>query len=450
MSAIVERAGAGAGVDVDVAIVGGGLAGLTAATFLARAGRTVVLYEKSRELGGRARTSERDGFTLNFGPHALYRGGAAAPILRELGVRWQGKSPLQAGYGFAEGRLQPLPTGLRSFLTTKLLSAGAKRESIALLPRLLWLDTQSLHGVTLRRWLDRTIRHEELRQLVLMLVRTTTYAADCDRLSAGAALVQTKLGLVGNVDYIDGGWRVLVDGLRDAAQAAGVRIVADTRVVGVNREVGSGAVRGVRLDDGAVIDAGAVIIAADPATAAGLLDGAEQNALDDWAARLIPVEMACLDLGLSALPDPTANLAFGIDRPLYLSVHSAVAKLAPTGGAVIHVGKYLRADEPTAPEADLRELEGLLDLVQPGWRERVAARIFLPRMIVTNALVTAEGGGLAGRPGPAVPGIPGLYVAGEWVGQIGMLTDAALASAKLAAETILATTAIRSTGLVAI
>jgi len=431
MSAVVERVG------VEVAIVGGGLAGLTAATFLARAGRTVVLYEKSRELGGRARTSERGGYTLNFGPHALYRGGAAAPILRELGVRWHGKPPLQAGYGFAEGRLQPLPTGLRSFLTTKLLSAGAKRESIALLPRLLRLDTQSLHGVTLRRWLDRTIRHEELRQLVLMLVRTTTYAADCDRLSAGAALVQTKLGLVGNVDYIDGGWRVLVDGLRDAAQAAGVRIVADTRVVGV-------------LDDGAVIDAGAVIIAAAPATAAGLLDGAEQNALDDWAARLIPVEMACLDLGLSALPDPTANLAFGIDRPLYLSVHSAVAKLAPTGGAVIHVGKYLRADEPTAPEADLRELEGLLDLVQPGWRERVAARIFLPRMIVTNALVTAESGGLAGRPGPAVPGIPGLYVAGEWVGQAGMLTDAALASAKLAAETILATTAVRSTGLVAI
>ena len=210
MGAVMQPAG------VDVAIVGGGLAGLTAATFLARAGRSVVLYEKSRELGGRARTVVRDAYLLNIGPHALYRGGAGAPILRDLGVRWRAKTPLQAGYGFAAGRLQPLPTGPRSFLTTKLLSSRAKREFLALLPRLLRLDTEALCGVTLRRWVDRTIRHEELRQLVLMLVRTTTYAADCDRMSAGAALAQTKLGLLGNVDYIDGGWRVLVDGLRDA------------------------------------------------------------------------------------------------------------------------------------------------------------------------------------------------------------------------------------------
>jgi phytoene dehydrogenase-like protein len=437
MGAMMDRA------SVDAAIVGGGLAGLTAATFLARAGRSVVLYEKSRELGGRARTSERDGYTLNLGPHALYQGGAAAPILRELGVRWHGQAPSQSGYGFAEGQLYPLPTGLGSFLTTKLLSAGAKREFLTLLPRLFRLDLAPLQTITLRRWLDRELRHEELRQLILMLVRTTTYAADCDRMSAGAALAQMKLGLVGNVDYIDGGWRVLVDGLRDAAQAAGVRIVADTRVVGIDRAVGSGAVRGVRLDDGAAIEAGSVIIAADPATAAELVDGPERSVLDDWAARAIPVEMACLDLGLSALPDPKGNLAFGVDQPLYLSVHSAVAKLAPDGGAVIHLGKYLRADQPTTPEADLQELEGLLGLVQPGWRERVVARLFLPRMTVTNALVTAAGGGLAGRPGPAVPGIPGLYMAGDWIGPTGMLSDAALASAKLAAETILATVPTR-------
>jgi phytoene dehydrogenase-like protein len=435
---------------VDVAIVGGGLSGLTAATFLARAGRSVVLYEKSRELGGRARTSERDGYTLNFGPHALYRGGAAAPILRELGVRWQGKAPSQSGYGYADGQLQPLPTGLHTFLTTKLLSAGGKREFLALLPRLLRLDLAPLQTITLRRWLDRDLRHEELRQLILMLVRTTTYAADCDRMSAGAALAQMKLGLVGNVDYIDGGWRVLVDGLRDTAQGAGVRIAADTRVVGISRAVGSGAVRGVRLDDGAMTEAASVIIAADPVTAAELVAGPERSVLDDWAARAIPVEMACLDLGLRSLPDPKGNLAFGIDQPLYLSVHSAVARLAPVGGAVIHVGKYLRADQPTTPEDDLRQLEGLLDLVQPGWRVRVIARHFLPRMTVTNALVTADGGGLAGRPGPAVPGIPGLYVAGDWVGPTGMLSDAALASAKLAAATILATAPTRAADLLAV
>jgi hypothetical protein len=48
--------------------------------------------------------------------------------------------------------------------------------------------------------------------------------------------------------------------------------------------------------------------------------------------------------------------------------------------------------------------------------------------------VTARGGGLAGRPGPAVQGAAGLYVAGDWVGADGMLVDASFASARRAAE----------------
>ena len=45
-------------------------------------------------------------------------------------------------------------------------------------------------------------------------------------------------------------------------------------------------------------------------------------------------------------------------------------------------------------------------------------------MIVSNALVTAEDG-FAGRPGPAVPNVRGLCVAGDWVGPDGMLADGA-------------------------
>jgi len=67
-------------------VVGGGLAGLTAAATLARDGRRVVVIEGASQLGGRARTRHHDGFDLNLGPHALYIGGGASAVLRDLGV----------------------------------------------------------------------------------------------------------------------------------------------------------------------------------------------------------------------------------------------------------------------------------------------------------------------------------------------------------------------------
>ena len=59
----------------DVAIVGGGLAGLAASIYLAKAGKKVIVLEKSNHLGGRGMTINKNGICMNLGAHALYRGG---------------------------------------------------------------------------------------------------------------------------------------------------------------------------------------------------------------------------------------------------------------------------------------------------------------------------------------------------------------------------------------
>jgi phytoene dehydrogenase-like protein len=418
-----------------VIVVGGGLAGLAAATYLARNGRAVTLFEQAADLGGRARTQEVAGFQLNLGPHAVYEGGVGAQVYRELGIRYSGGKPATDAYLLRGGRLYALPTNPLALLRTALLSPRDKLALVPTLVRIARTDAAAVADVPLQQWLRGAVSAPRLRQIVELFLRVATYANDPERQSAGAALAQLRLALTSGVRYLDGGWQTLVDGLRGAAEAAGVAIVSHAKVAAVLRDA---AVRGVRLADGTTWAAEAVVVAGSPAMASGLVQEGAPTVLRRWAEAAIPMWVASLDVALRRLPNPRARVAFGLDAPLYLSTHSAWARLAPADGALIHVARYL-GPEPAADAAAVeRELEGLLDRTQPGWRDALVARRFLPHVVVSNALVTAAQGGTAGRPGPAVPDVPGLYVAGDWVGPEGMLSDASLASARQAARLILA------------
>jgi phytoene dehydrogenase-like protein len=418
---------AGASTDRNrVVVVGGGLAGLAAATLSARAGAEVTLLEKSSRVGGRAESQGVKEFVFNEGAHALYVGGPACEVLRDLGVAWKGADPRLAGAFALEGTTRHrLPVGLGSFATTSLLPPRAKVEAARWVARLGRVDAGAIDGVTLDAWLEQVLASPRARAFVRMFVRLTSFDAASSRMSAGAAVRQFRRSTKG-VRYLDGGWQTLVDGLRAAAEATGVRILTGA---GAARIEHGAAVAGVRLEDGTRIAADAVIVASSPRTLDRLLDHAVESPAR-WAESLRPVRAACLDVALERLPDPRSPLALGFDAPTYVSVHSASARLAPEGGALVCAMKYLGEGSADGAQA---ELEAMVDALQPGWRDHVVHARMLPLMVASHAAADASTGGLRGRPRSERIGVRGLFAAGDWVGPHGMLLDAAMASARAAA-----------------
>jgi phytoene dehydrogenase-like protein len=70
----------------DAIVVGGGIAGLTAAAYIARSGQSVVLFERQHKVGGLVQTFDRDGIYFDGGLRSIENSGIVFPMLKQLGI----------------------------------------------------------------------------------------------------------------------------------------------------------------------------------------------------------------------------------------------------------------------------------------------------------------------------------------------------------------------------
>jgi len=353
---------------------------------------------------------------MNVWPHGFYRAGVMRRQFDAWGIRYSGKVPFTRGRAFliANGHRHRFPTSPMNLLRSSAFSLQGKVSVGQVLGKLQKTASASVRGLSMGAWIQSHAGTEEAARLVAGLVRLTSYSADLDLLDAGAVIEQIQLALSQPVLYLDGGWETLVAELENMAKSLGVEIRAGWGL----KKVEPGA---VESRSGEPITADGIVLALPPKEV--------ERVTGVPLAKGTPVRAACLDLGLRRLPDGAASFALGLDTPVYFSVHSLYARgLAPEGGALVQIAKYLDRNA----SGSRNELESVADLVMHGWRNEVEVSRFLPEMTVIHAIPEAG----RGRPDVDTLKLPGVMIAGDWVGPEGMLADAAVASGLRAARSL--------------
>ncbi|CAL9367754.1 Hydroxysqualene dehydroxylase [Streptomyces sp. enrichment culture] len=410
-------------------VVGGGLAGVTAALALADAGVRVTLLEGRPRLGGLAFSFQRGGLTVDNGQHVYLRcctayrwfldrieGTALAPLQERLDVP---VVDVARPEGRRLGRIRrdalPVPLHLaRSLATYPHLPladrAGAVRAALAL--GRLDLADPALDTQDFGSWLAAHGQSPRAVEALWDLVGVATLNAVAGDCSLGLAAMVFKTGLLSDPGAADIGWaRVPLGELHDrlarkALDSAGVRTEVRTRVTSVSTDENG---RWRVQVPGETIDADAVVLAVPQREAHGLLPAGALDAPE----RLLEIGTAPI-LNVHVVYDrKVLNTPFltALGSPLQW-VFDRTDASGLTEGQYLAVSQSAAQDEIDAPVAVLRErylpeLERLL----PRARGAEVKDFFVTRER-TATFAPAPGVGRL-RPGARTKA-PGLYLAGAW------------------------------------
>jgi len=313
----------------DAVVIGGGHNGLTAAAYLARAGKRVLVLERREQLGG-ACTLERPFADQRFviSPCAYVVGLLDAVVISELGLERHGYRvtpadpnlfcPFADGSSYAafldfrrtaahlrhQGFAEREIDGLERFGAVfdrirNRLRAGSGGDtwqrpspSRAELERLLDGDPELVSVVfeeSIATMLDRYLDDQRLKDAIACQGTIGTFAGPRDPGTASIRLMHHQgdlLGLGSVWGYVEGGLGRVSFAIAEAALEAGAQIAAGVAVASIRPG------EGVELESGELIRARAIVCNADPKRMLALLDAgaaepppAYRRRLEAWDVR---------------------------------------------------------------------------------------------------------------------------------------------------------------------
>jgi phytoene dehydrogenase-like protein len=365
-----------------ITVVGGGIAGLTAAIACAEGGAKVRLLEAHAQLGGRARSADGP-YKANLGPHALYSDGAMWGWLSERGLLPNHVRPPLAGARFRyQGGVQRTPP-------------------LGTIPAVLRLrGRQAPVEQDFRGWVT-SHTDERIAAMLSSIAGVYTFHHDPGELSAAFVWERTVRLFLSTpppstvVRYASGGWSGMVAPLERRVRELGVEVQTGRRVEELPESP--------------------VILATELHQASELLGEPLQ-----WPSG----NTVCLDVGLSRRRgDPW--IVSDLDESGWIGRYSSSDRtIAPEGHELIQTQMPIRPGE-SAERAGAR-LERLIDQSVPNWRERETWR---RRQVMDGRSGALDPPGTTWRDRPSIDRGDGVFLAGDMVAAPGLLAEVSWASA---------------------
>ena len=432
-------------------VIGGGLAGITAAVALGKAGHEVTLLEAKPRLGGATMSFSRDGLVIDTGQHVFLRCCTAyRGLLDRLGMT--AYAPLQPRFD-----VTVLAPGKQAVLKRRRVPAPLHMLPALLgYPFLNWRERMrlSLAALAFRRldekdaktdelrlgdWLAAHGQDERTRRVLWDLFSVSSLNVPGDDASLALAAVVVKTGLLGDADAADIGVPALSLGELHGAAAArllgklGATVRTQAKVTAVE-PTDDGGFR-VRVTGGETgneeIGNDEPVRAPDAGTTEILADAVVLAVPHEQAAKLVPpgaLPAETVDgwAGLGAAPIVNVHVIYDrtvMDVPFAAAVDSPVQWVFDrTRISGMHErgdsGQYLAislsaADEYAGkPVAELREqfVPALAELF-PAAKAATVTEFFVTRE--KRATFRQVPGTAKLRP-KAATGLPGLVLAGSW------------------------------------
>jgi squalene-associated FAD-dependent desaturase len=441
------------------AVIGGGLAGITAAIALAEAGHEVTLLEAKPRLGGATMSFSRDGLVIDTGQHVFLRCCTAyRGLLDRLGMA--AHAPLQPRFD-----VTVLSPGQKSELKRRRLPAGLHMlPALFGYPFLSWPQRLRLGRAALAfrgldesdpktdeqrlgDWLAAHGQDERTRRVLWDLFSISSLNVPGDDASLALAAVVVKTGLLGDADAADIGVPALSLGELHGTAAArllaklGATVRLQTKVAAIEPKGDQFLIRLSRprlspAPAGSIAQTASIEAAEsanDPSTAAGelLADAVVLAVPHEQAARLIPagaLPAATVDgwAGLGAAPIVNVHVVYdrtvmdvpfaaGVDSPVqWVFDRTRISGMHARGDTGQYLAISLSAADEYAdkPVAELREqFVPALAALFPAARDATVTEFFVTRE--KRATFRQVPGTARLRP-VAATNAAGLVLAGSW------------------------------------